>query len=217
MGFEQAYTDKNTLLKSIQEDKFNRLVRELVIQRKITRPEAERIARQILTQRRLNYLALQEYYDRLVEKEIVEAKKRKLMALNRKRVFDTKVNEIMRMQKERELLDIKRRMRLQENYRQQLIKESQKSLPLRKDVIATELNRFKGMILRFIEPVKKYGIVKAQIITGKSINMLRTQRNTMINMLTSWFIKNRQFMTQSQINEYNNLINQLQSLNMEVR
>ena len=61
MSFEEAYTRKEFLREQIEETKFNNLVRELVRQKHITRAEAERIAQDILRQRRYNALKVEDY------------------------------------------------------------------------------------------------------------------------------------------------------------
>ena len=210
MNFQEAYTKKEFLRKQIEETKFNNLVRELVRQKHITRAEAEKVAQDILRERRYNALKVEDYIatQRAREEEKRLAAIRRAEALKAK-LEKEKLEEIERDRIRRKIKAL-RKKKLEEKYKAQLIKEALAAIPRRVDTLGRELENFEGKVNRFLEPLK-YGILTAQKLTGKPRRMFINERAGLLNEMGRWFDKWYSYLSPEQRKRYYTLVDRLTS------
>jgi len=210
MSFEEAYTRKEFLREQIEETKFNNLVRELVRQKHITRAEAERIAQDILRERRYNALKVEDY---IAAQRAYEEEKR-LAAIRRAEALKAKLRkerlEAIKRDEIRHNIRMLKKKKLEEKYKAQLIKEALATIPRRTDVLGRELENFEGRVNRFLEPLK-YGILTAQKLTGKPRRMFINERAGLLNEMGRWFDKWYNYLSPEQRKRYYALVNRLTS------
>ena len=208
MSFEEAYTRKEFLREQIEETKFNNLVRELARQKHITRAEAERIAQDILRQRRYNALKVEDY----IATQRAREEEKRLAAIRRAEAIKAKLRkeklEEIERDKIRRKIKALRKKKLEEKYKAQLIKEALAAIPRRNDTIGRELENFEGRINRFLETLK-YGMLTAQKLTGKPARMILSEKRSLAIKLSEWAKERWAYMTAEQKRKYNELIKRL--------
>jgi len=208
MSFEEAYTRKNLLRSQVEETKFNNMVRELMLCKKINRAQAERIVRNIIRERRANALIVEDY---IGEQRRAEEEKRRAgirWAQKRKVEIEKQIREIEEREKVRGSIKQLRQRSLEEKYKKQLIEQALAEIPRQKDIIGRELENFEGRINRFLEPLK-YGMLMAQKLTGKPERMIRAEKQGILVSMSNWAKKRWAYMSPDQRAKFNTLVGRI--------